>query len=317
MQTTNNELDTQAFHIRLAKYNTARLEISSSVTTWENDELAAFEHRMLQGRYLEEQRTAIAAMVPQHTHSADHFARWLESLAEFGPGNHHPLFDWLANDATLTQMKWFLTQEIIVETGFGDLLSCTQIGLPEQAKLECARNYWDEMGRGKPGATNNVLLNRMIDGLNLKSCIDSTVTESLARSNMMLGLATTRRYTYQSLGALGVAELTAPQRTAKVSLGMQRLGLSPWIRSFYDLNTALNVAHQRSWMAEIIHPLVAANPECAQFIAEGALMRLHGDQLCFNRYSAELGMTKNRHTPNPLSPRATKAQLEPQVLLCI
>lgn len=317
MQTTHNELDAQAFHIRLAKYNTARLEIIAPITTWEDDELAALEQRMLQGRYLEQQRAAIAALVPQHTHSADHFAKWFASLAEFGPGSHHPFFDWLANDATLTQMKWFLTQEIIVEVGFEDLLSCTQVGLPEQAKLECARNYWDEMGRGKPGATNSVLLSRMIDGLNLKSSINTTVTESLARSNMMHGLATTRRYTYQSLGALGAAELTAPQRTAKVSLGMQRLGLSPWIRSFYDLNTALNVAHQRSWIAEIIRPLVAANPECAQFIAEGALMRLHSDQLCFNRYRAEFGMTKNLHTPNPLLPGVTKAQLAPQVSLCI
>jgi hypothetical protein len=317
MQIINNELDAHAFHTRLAKYNSSRLEIGSPGVSWENDELLALEYRMHEGRYLEGLRTSVSTLVPQHTHSPDHFARWFESLAEFGPANHHPFFDWLENDATLAQMKWFLNQEIIVESGFEDLIAYTQIGLPEQAKLECARNYWDEMGRGKPGATNSVLLIRMIDGLNLKPCIETTVPESLARSNMMLGLATTRRYTYHSLGALGAAELTASLRAAKVSLGMQRLGLSPWIRSFFDLNTALNVAHLRSWISDVIRPLVAANPECAQFIAEGALMRLHCDQLCFNRYSNESGLINNNFSSNFVSQRTTTTQPEQQVSLCI
>ncbi len=46
-------------------------------------------------------------------------------------------------------------------------------------------------------------------------------------------------------------------------------------------------------------------------------MRLHGDQLCFNRYSAELGSTKNILSSNQISQRATKAQFEPHVSLCI
>ncbi len=317
MQIFSHELDAHAFHVHLAKYNASRKELGSPSSTWENDELTALEYRMIEGRYLEALRTSIAAMVPQHISSPDHFVRWFESLAEFGPSNHHPVFDWLANDATLTQMKWFLTQEIIVETGFEDLIGCTQLGLPEQAKLECARNYWDEMGRGKVGATNNVLLSRMIEGLSLQPSIDTTVSESLARSNTMLALATTRRYAYHSLGALGAAELTASQRTAKVSLGMQRLGLSPWIRSFFDLNTALNVAHMRSWIREVIHPLVTANPECARFIAEGALMRLHCDQLCFNRYSLELGVGKESLLRPFPSRWENREQSVRQVALCV
>lgn len=317
MQIYNNELDAHGFHIRLAKYNASRMEIGSPTANWENDELLALEYRMHEGRFLENLRTSITAMVPQHTNSPDHFVRWFESLAEFGPSNHHPLFDWLANDATLSQMKWFLTQEIIVENGFDDLISRTQIGLPEQAKLECARNFWDEMGRGKTGATNDVLLKRMIDGLNLEPSIDDTVWESLARSNTMLGLATTRRYTYQSLGALGAAELTASQRTAKISAGMQRLSLGPWIRSFYDLSAALNIAHWRSWVREVIYPLIMASPTCAQFIAEGALMRLRCDELCFNRYSVELGLTKQTLSSNFFSQRVTRTQRKPHVSLCI
>ncbi len=286
----NNESDARTLHTRLAKHNISRTTISAPTAMWEEDERTALETRILEGHYLEGLRKSIAPLTPEKISSADDFTIWFEALAESGPSQQHPLFDWLAEAANLPQMKWFLTQEIAVETGFEDLVAYTQIGLPVQAKLECARNFWDEMGRGKHGSTNPQLLNRVIQGLELRPSIATTVWQSLALSNTMLGLASTRRYAYHSLGALGAVELTASQRTAKISHGMQRLGLDPWVRSYFDLHAALDVAHSRSWIREIIHPMVKANPACAQFIAEGALMRLQCDQLCFNRYSYELGL---------------------------
>ena len=50
----------------------------------------------------------------------------------------------------MDQMRWFLTQEVAGEAGFDDLAALTQVKMPQQAKLEIARNYWDEMGRGNP-----------------------------------------------------------------------------------------------------------------------------------------------------------------------
>jgi hypothetical protein len=49
-------------------------------------------------------------------------------------------------------MLWFLTQEVAGEAGFDDLLALTQVKMPITAKLEMARNYWDEMGRGRETA---------------------------------------------------------------------------------------------------------------------------------------------------------------------
>ena len=56
------------------------------------------------------------------------------------------------------------------------------------------------------------MLNHMVHALDLKPSLDTTVWQALALSNTMIGLATTRRYAYQSIGALGVIELTAPGR---------------------------------------------------------------------------------------------------------
>lgn len=164
--------------------------------------------------------------------------------------------------------------------------------MPEQAKLECARNFWDEMGHGRPAAMHGPMLARMVSDLNLQPAIDATVWESLALSNTMVGLATTRRYAYQSIGALGVIELTAPERARKVALGMQRLGLVGRTRAYFELHAVLDVAHARSWIDEVIRPLIETTPACAPFIAEGALMRLLCGERCYARYQFEFQTTQ-------------------------
>jgi heme oxygenase-like protein len=105
-------------------------------------------------------------------------------------------------------MLWFLTQEIAGEAGFDDLLALTQVKMPITAKLEMARNYWDEMGRGRETAMLGPLLGRLANYLEIDAQPDRVVPESLALGNAMLALARSRRYCFQSIGALGVIEMT-------------------------------------------------------------------------------------------------------------
>ena len=98
--------------------------------------------------FVESLRRVIAPLVADIPEEVDGFVAWFERLRDSGPGQGDPLFPWLANEATLEQMKWFLLQEVAGEAGFDDLLAITQVQMPEQAKLEMARNYWDEMGGG-------------------------------------------------------------------------------------------------------------------------------------------------------------------------
>lgn len=281
-------IDPQTFHSTLSRFNRSRTAVGVPATDWESDERANLKMKLLEGKFLEELRLSVSDLTVAKFDDADSFVRWFESLMGWGPGQYHPLFEWLANTASATQLKWFLTQEAAGEAGFEDLVAYTQVKLPTQAKLECARNYWDEMGRGKASAMHGPLLESMVNELELKPSVDSTVWESLALANTMLGLATTRRYTYHSLGALGVIELTAPWRAAKVSQAMQRLNFPRKSRRYFDLHATLDICHSREWMKEIIRPLVAEDPSCARYIAEGALMRLRCGQLCFDRYSKEM-----------------------------
>ena len=288
MSIATDSTDPATFHRQLAHFNVARVAVGIPASEWRQALHTELSFRLLEGEYLEALRARVSPMVGECTSGTDRFVDWFESLADTGPGQHHGLFDWLAGDATLAQTRWFLTQEAAGEAGFDDLLACTQVKLPVQAKLECARNYWDELGHGKQCAMHGQLLEQMVRGLDLRPSIDTTVWESLALSNTMLGLAMTRRYAYQAIGALGVIELTAPERVRKVSTGMQRLGLDRHMRAYFDLHAALDVSHARAWMREIIRPLVDADPTCARFIGEGALMRLVCGERCFDRYELEL-----------------------------
>jgi hypothetical protein len=83
--------------------------------------------------------------------------------------------------------------------------------------------------------------------------------------------------------------LTAPWRAAKVAEAMKRLDFPRKTRAYFDLHAKLDALHAREWIQEIIRPLVTKNPNCAQFIAEGALMRLQCGQRCFDRYSSKNG----------------------------
>ena len=288
MTTTLAAIHADVFHRALANYNNGRVAIATPSPLWQQELRTDLDWRLAEGRFLESSRDEVAAMLPDCCTDAEAFIDWFAALVLAGPGQQHPLFDWLADSATLPQMRWFLSQEAAGEVGFEDLLAYTQVRLPAQAKLECARNYWDEMGRGTRGKMHGQMLEYTVRGLGLEPSLDTTIWESLALSNTMLGLAMNRRYAYHALGALGVIELTAPQRVARVSAGMHRLGLDHRLRAYFDLHAALDITHAKAWIQEVIRPLIVADPSCAAFIAEGALMRLLCGQRCFNRYTMEL-----------------------------
>ncbi len=226
-----------------------------------------------------------ASHVPQ---DADGFITWFEGLKDSGPGQGDPLFPWLAEEADRDQLRWFFEQEAAGEAGFDDLVALTQVKMPARAKLELARNYWDEMGRGNPAGMHGPMLDSLVEILDVDPTIDDTVWESLALANAMTAMATHRDYAWHSVGALGVIELTAPGRSALVAKGLRRIGLSDRERRYFDLHAVLDVKHSADWNSEAIRPLLEQDPTRATAMAEGALIRLRCGARCFDRYRAIL-----------------------------
>src|SRR3954468_20774490 len=277
---------------RLSRLNSLRLNPALPSPHWK-DQLAEIARlAVVEGEFLERSRQAVAARAAEAPTDPDGFVSWFEALKENGPGQNDPLFPWLAEQCSMEQMKWFLTQEVAGDGGVEDLTARTQLKLPTQPKLELARNYWDEMGRGNPKAMHGPLLSALAEHLELSPLPETTVTEALALANTMAGLAANRRYAYQSIGALGVIEMTAPGRSAATSAGLKRLGVKAGNRHYFALHAVLDIRHSLAWNNEAIKPLISENPEIATAIAEGALMRLQCGARCFERYRSEFGLNR-------------------------
>jgi hypothetical protein len=243
--------------------------------------------------FLEDLRAEVMEEAAEAPTDTDGFVAWFEALEERGPGQHDRLFDWLEAEASVDDLKIFLTQEAAGEAGFDDLVAMTQVRLPVRPKMELARNYWDEMGRGNPKGMHGPMLDYVVEALGLTPEIDATCWESLALANAMTAMAANRSYAWHSVGALGVIELTAPARSAAVSRSMRRLGFDAKLRRYFDLHAVLDIKHSEEWNKEAIRPAVedvAEGPARARAMAEGALMRLKCGERCFNRYREMLGV---------------------------
>ncbi len=275
-------------HRRLTAFNQRRFLPALPSPDWERDLWDLADLAAEEGWFLEARRHAVAAQAATAPTDPDGFLDWFRALEQDGAGQDDPLFSWLAEAATFDEMCWFLAQEVGGEAGFEDLAALTQVRLPARAKLEIARNYWDEMGRGNPKGMHGPLLETLAARLGLQTQVETTVWQSLALANTMAGLAANRRYAYHSVGALGIIEQTAPGRAALVAQGLKRLGVPAGDRHYFDLHAVLDVKHAAAWNAEAIHPLVASDPALAPAIAEGALMRLECGAACFKRYRQEL-----------------------------
>ncbi|WCT72631.1 iron-containing redox enzyme family protein [Sphingomonas naphthae] len=282
---------TDSFQRGLAHWNRERLE--PSFPEAEDSKLFDRDLKMhrLELAFLQELRMEITDLAAAAPTDADGFIAWFEQLERTGPGQHDPLFEWLASDADRDQLRWFFEQEAAGEAGFDDLVALTQVKLPVRAKLELARNYWDEMGRGNAKGMHGPMLDALVETLAVNPVIENTVWESLALANAMTAMATNRQFAWHSVGALGVIELTAPGRSACVARGLRRIGLTDRERRYFDLHAVLDVKHSQDWNREAIRPLVEEDGRRATAMAEGALMRLVCGSKCFSRYRSALWET--------------------------
>jgi hypothetical protein len=278
------------FQRELTRYNRGRLEPSLPDRAWRDEVRIEGRVSEAEGEFVEAVRRKIAPLVANIPQDVDAFIAWYEGLRESGPGQGDLLFPWLATSASGKQMKWFIEQEVAGEAGFDDLLAFTQVKISEQAKLEMARNYWDEMGRGASKGMHGPMLERLVRHLDVRPAPDTVIPEALALGNMMVAMAHNRRYAFHSIGALGVIEMTAPTRAGHVNRGLRRLGIPAKKRHYFALHAVLDVKHSETWNREVLRPLVAEDARRAQAIVEGAVLRLWHGARCFERYRERFGL---------------------------
>lgn len=268
----------------LSAQNRRRLVPALPVGDWRAELDAERRAAEVEIGWIERLRESVAPRAKAAPTTPEGFVAWFEALREHGPGQADPLFPFLANSATREQLRWFLGQEVAGEAGFDDLVALTQLAFEPRPKLEMARNFWDEMGRGNENGMHGPMLGCCARELGVGSV--APVEQAIELANLMSALARHRRYGYHSVGALGVIELTAPTRTVHVHAGLDRIGVSRDGSRYYLVHSQVDVRHSRAWNTEVIAPLIDRRPEVATAIAEGALLRLEAGARCFEAYRA-------------------------------
>ena len=166
------------------------------------------------------------------------------------------VYRWLADEATLDELVEFLALEGGPDGGFDDLVAICQIGLGGQAKLELARNYWDEMGRGSHGDVHTELHAQLVRALDLPVIPrEDHPVEALERAAFGSLLATNRWLQPEMVGALGLIELQAGPRCRKVVEGLRRVGAPEGALPFYEEHAVADPRHGKGWVDNVVGPL--------------------------------------------------------------
>jgi hypothetical protein len=277
----------EPLHRRLAEFNRLRFSPSLEVGDWQLGLRKELELRTVEGHFLEMERARVSELARSAPTEPEEFADWFAGLRESGARSSHDFYRWLAESASRGELSWVLHQQLSTDEVPEDVIALSQLSLPARPKLEMARCYWDEMGQGQVSAMRA----RMLDVLKHELHVELSappVWECLARSNLMVGLASNRRYAFQAIGALGALELTATGPARAIASGLKRLGFTADAGAYFASRGKLGVLRAHAWNQDVILPLVARDARVATAIAEGAIMRLAAEARCVERYGAEL-----------------------------
>lgn len=78
----------------------------------------------------------------------------LRALCQQHPASHHPLFDFLASEASAAQIDYFFKSDSALNLLFFDLVAMGLVGSLPETRAEIAQNLWDEIGQGSTEITH-------------------------------------------------------------------------------------------------------------------------------------------------------------------
>ena len=204
------------------------------------------------------------------------------------------VYRWVAKHATLEELREFVAVEGGPDGGFDDLVAICQVGLSGAAKMEMARNYWDEMGNGSPADVHTDLHRQMAATLQIPELARESLPEpALARAALGGLLATNRWLQPEMVGALGLIELQAGPRCRLVLEAFHRLGLPEEAGAFYAVHADVDPRHGKDWLEQVIAPLAVDSPDWSERMVRGAAWRW--------AVNAELFETLGEDRPLPLA----------------
>jgi hypothetical protein len=209
--------------------------------------------------------------------AADAFCSWLQELAlerELVPASGMGSF--LRERATLEQMREIVAQRSLFFLKEPDPWAMVIPSLHGPAKAGLIDVLLDEYGWGRYEHMHSTVYETLMRKLDLESGYDAylerTAWQYLAALNLQGMYARNRRLCRRMYGYIYLVEADSPRSMANYLAAWSRLGIDDLgVTRFYDLHVTADEGHQQVALEEMIHPVVAAEPDAAPEIARGVL----------------------------------------------
>lgn len=183
----------------------------------------------------------------------------LRALCQQHPASHHPLFDFLASEASAAQIDYFFKSDSALNLLFFDLVAMGLVGSLPETRAEIAQNLWDEIGRGSTEITHVNLYKDLLKRRNI-ALPDNHFAhlyewQGLAGYNAFMLGGVNRQHYYKSLGVMAMTELLDPPQYEKLVAGCRRIGLSERDVHYYAEHITVDIGHADGWLNNVIVPI--------------------------------------------------------------
>ncbi|WP_288397861.1 iron-containing redox enzyme family protein [uncultured Acinetobacter sp.] len=195
----------------------------------------------------------------QLDHSAGDISDTIMQLCESKNLSAHPLFDFLAHEATDRQLYAFFHSDYELNIRFFDLLILTLLNSPATARMEMIKNLWDESGKGDRKETHVNMFNDLMEHFNLDNKASFPAHDSwqkMAGYNLFMLASLNRKHYYLLLGIMAATEIIDPQSYLKVQVACQRHGLTEWLYRYYSEHSEIDIEHSQGWLNYVIAPIL-------------------------------------------------------------
>ncbi|AOJ43350.1 hypothetical protein WJ23_22490 [Burkholderia lata] len=211
--------------------------------------------------------------------NAEQLEEWYYTLRRTNREAVAPFFRFLAEEASLEQLAFYVCLEAQVDGRFDDTIALSQIGMLGDMKLAVAENFWDEMGLGELEGMHTLLFGKAEPHFRqyLQRFDPSILSSALAlkNGNLLSMYALRRWYVVRLLGTLTLLEDTVPYRFSKMVKGMRRHQVPEEVIAYHVLHTKIDVVHGNSLVKRVLLPLATQNPAAIRDICIGCLIRFN------------------------------------------
>ena len=181
-------------------------------------------------------------------------------------------------EGTLDQLREFCVHRSASHLREGDPHAFAIPRLSGEAKAALVEIQYDESGAGNSHATRSTLFAATMTALGLDASYGSYVEMlpgvTLATVNLVSMFALHRRWRAALVGQLAVLEMTSVGPMERYSRALERFGIGPEGRRFYDARVDIDAHHAEVARGRMVTGLLSADPELGSEVLFGAAAML-------------------------------------------